>query len=94
MPWMRPKDPPISLGQASILANLSRYDISVHASSWAVNHPSFRYEEVYQFVMNRASPETDLALGAYVWHEPYTQRLLNDLKQAKFPGRIILGGPQ
>jgi hypothetical protein len=29
--WTRPKDPAISLGQASILANLRRHNIPVHS---------------------------------------------------------------
>jgi radical SAM superfamily enzyme YgiQ (UPF0313 family) len=92
--WTRPKDPPLSLGQASILANLDRYKIPVIAKSWAVNQPDFKLNEVHEFVMSHAADDTDLALGAFVWHEPQTQKLLNNLKKNQFPGRIILGGPQ
>lgn len=94
MDWTRPKDPAMSLGQASILANLYRHKISVFPKAWSVNHVSFDYQDVYKFVMANADVKTDLALGAYVWHEPQTQQLLSDLKQNSFPGRIILGGPQ
>lgn len=92
--WTRPKDPAMSLGQASILTNLRRHNIPVIAQSWAFNHPSFNYADVHKFIMNHADETTDFALGAYIWHEPATQALLNDLKRDKFPGRIILGGPQ
>lgn len=92
--WTRPKDPAMSLGQGSILTNLRRHNIPVIAKSWAFNHPSFNYVDVLKFIMNNADETTDFALGAYIWHEPATQALLNDLKRDKFPGRIILGGPQ
>mgnify|MGYP003387918779 CR=1 FL=1 len=39
--WTRPKDPPLSLGHASIFANLIRHKIDVQARSWAVNAPGF-----------------------------------------------------
>lgn len=84
----------MSLGQASILANLHHHKIPVIAKAWAVNQPSFDYKDVHAFVIENADENTDVALGAYVWHEPQTQMLLNDLKQDNFSGRIILGGPQ
>lgn len=92
--WTRIKDPAMSLGQASILANLHHHNIPVISKAWAVNHPSFDYKDVHAFVMANADKNTDVALGAYVWHEPETQMLLKDLKRDYFPGRIILGGPQ
>ena len=92
--WIRPKDPPISLSQASLLANLHHHQIPVLSKAWSVNNPAFRLSDVHEFVMAHADEGTDVALGAYVWHEPYTQQLLSALKRDKFPGRIILGGPQ
>jgi radical SAM superfamily enzyme YgiQ (UPF0313 family) len=92
--WKRKKDPPISLAQNSILANLKRYNINVINKSWAVNDPSFNIDEVYKFVISHATKNTYLALGAYVWHEYHTQKLLHALKQNNFPGKVILGGPQ
>ncbi|GAB4222742.1 MAG: hypothetical protein Tsb005_15540 [Gammaproteobacteria bacterium] len=92
--WTRPKDPPISLGQASILANLRYHKINTINKAWSVNHANFDIKKVERFVMSHATRHTDLALGAYVWHEPSTQSLLNNLRQQNFPGRIILGGPQ
>jgi radical SAM superfamily enzyme YgiQ (UPF0313 family) len=94
MDWTRPKDPPMSLGQASILANLRQYNIDVIAKAWSVNHPSFKYADIYDFIMFNSTNNTDIALGTYIWHEPQTQLLLNDLKKSNFSGRIILGGPQ
>lgn len=92
--WTREKDPPISLGQSSIVANLKRHNIPVIAKSWSVNHSAFDVGEVFSDIMQYADTKTDLALGAFVWHEPETQILLNRLKAEGFPGRIILGGPQ
>lgn len=92
--WSRPKDPPISLGQGSLLANLKQNNIKVKAHSWAVNHSGFIHDEVTSFIMQNADPTTDVALGTFVWNEKAIQYILNDLKRFKFPGRIILGGPQ
>lgn len=92
--WTRPKDPPLSLGQASIVAKLKQENIPVVHKSWAVNDKEFKLEEAFNFVMANADEGVDLAMGAYVWHEPHTQNLLDALKREKFPGRIILGGPQ
>lgn len=92
--WTRPKDPPISLGQASIVAKLNQDNISVVHKAWSVNNNLFNINDVFNFVMDNANDKVDLAMGAYVWHEPHTQTLLNLLKQAQFPGRIIIGGPQ
>ncbi|KAF2077394.1 hypothetical protein CYY_001322 [Polysphondylium violaceum] len=92
--WTRPKDPPMSLGQASLVAKLHQENIPVIDKSWAVNSKQFRVEDAFRFVMAYAGEKVDLAMGAYVWHEPHTQALLAALKRENFPGRIILGGPQ
>lgn len=92
--WTRPKDPPMSLGQASILATLRQHNINVIAKSWSVNHIDFHVKQVCDFAMEHADEHTDFALGAFIWNERYTQQILSTLKANKFPGRIILGGPQ
>ncbi len=94
MDWKRQKDPPISLAQASILANLKRHKIYAINKSWSINDVNFTIDDVYNFVNSNIDENTDIALGSYVWHEPYTQKLLRKLRQNNFPGRIILGGPQ
>lgn len=91
--WWRLKDPP-SLAQCSLLANLNKHNIPTIAKSWGVNTPNFSPRHVTDFIMEHANPYTDVALGAYVWNEKSTQAVLTDLKRMKFPGRIILGGPQ
>lgn len=94
MDWKRKKDPPISLAQLSILVNLKQHNLDVINKSWSVNDKNFDIEEVINFAILLADKNTDLALGAYVWHEHHTQTLLRTLKKNNFPGRIILGGPQ
>lgn len=103
--WTRPKDPPLSLGHASILANLQANRINVIAKSWAVNHSNFQVDDVLNFletytVMSNTNTNitntiaTDIALGVFVWNEIEVQKIIKYLKLKKFPGNIILGGPQ
>lgn len=92
--WTRPKDPLLSLSQASLLANLNHHNIKVFAKTWPVNYPDFKPETVSDYIMQHAHPKTDVGLGVFVWNEKAVQYILKDLKSKKFPGRIILGGPQ
>lgn len=92
--WTRPKDPPLSLGHASILANLKAHNIDVFTKSWAVNHSSFQVDDVFNFLENLAIFHADIAIGAFVWNEQYVRKIIRYLKSRHFPGRIILGGPQ
>lgn len=93
--WTRPKDPPLSLGHASILANLQAHHIDVRAKQWSVNHDCFDSYAVVNFVLS-LSPTTNtyVAFGVFVWNEYYVQKIIQTLKKHKFPGKIILGGPQ
>lgn len=92
--WSRPKDPPISLGHASILTNLKRYNIPAMGKSWAVNTANFSPDKVVSYVMSKADINTDIALGAFVWNERAIQTIITSLKEEGFLGKIILGGPQ
>jgi radical SAM superfamily enzyme YgiQ (UPF0313 family) len=92
--WTRPKDPPISLGHASIWAKLLSHDIKVVSTAWAVNNVDFSPTKVVEAVMSYANEDTDFAIGAFVWNEFAVQAILNQLKKQRFPGRIIIGGPQ
>lgn len=92
--WTRPKDPPMSLGHASILAYLTQHNVRVFEKSWSVNHPSFDVKQVVDFAMTHAATDTDFAIGAYIWNEQAVQTILTTLKQENFPGRLIVGGPQ
>ncbi len=92
--WTRPKDPPFSLGHANILANLQKNNVEVIPRSWPVNHPDFNAREVVDFTMKYADERTDFAVGGFVWNERHLQEILKSLKRARFPGRVIVGGPQ
>lgn len=92
--WGRPKDPPMSLGHASILATLFAYGIDVYPKSWSVNSPEFNEQLVSTFILENATSPVDVAFGAFVWNEFYLQKILSTLKDNHFPGRIVLGGPQ
>jgi hypothetical protein len=92
--WTRPKDPPISLGQASIVAELQRREIDVKPRCWSINSPTFSPHEVFEWVMDQDDGKTDFAIGAYVWNETATQSILGRLHERRFRGRVILGGPQ
>lgn len=90
----RPKDPPLSLGHASILANLLKNKLDVQERSWAVNSEDFKPEQVVSHIMQNAHPDLDVALGGFVWNEHAIQYITQSLHKYKFPGRVILGGPQ
>lgn len=92
--WTRPKDPPLSLGHASIVANLLAHSVDVKERSWSVNRPEFHIDEVLEFIFSSYDANTDVAFGAFVWNESHIQKILKSLKNHKFPGRVILGGPQ
>lgn len=82
--WTRPKDPPLSLGHASILANLLKHKVDVIPRSWAVNQPTFNPQDVVTFIMQHNQADTDVAFGAYVWNEHALQYIMNDLKNIIF----------
>lgn len=93
--WTRPKDPPLSLGHASILANLQAHNIDVKTGSWSVNHTSFNEKVVIDFVLSLSPTiNTYVSFGVFVWNEGYVQKIIKSLKTYNFPGKIILGGPQ
>jgi radical SAM superfamily enzyme YgiQ (UPF0313 family) len=91
--WTRPKDPPLSLGHASILALAKQHKIDVTERSWSVSSESFRAEQVAEHILSFNCASLDVALGVYVWNEAEVRRVL-DLIDKQFRGRIILGGPQ
>jgi radical SAM superfamily enzyme YgiQ (UPF0313 family) len=93
--WFRPKDPPVSLGTASIATNLLKHNIDVKCLPFNVNIPNFSTDEVVQKIFDfKPTKDTLLGVGAYVWNEPFLQDILFKLKAFGFPGATILGGPQ
>lgn len=96
--WTRPKDPPLSLGHASILTNLITNNIDVIEKSWSVNHETFNIDDILHFIESHSvftmKTTTTVAIGVFVWNEQYVQAIIQYLKQHKYRGQIILGGPQ
>lgn len=94
--WTRPKDPPLALGHASILANLWQKNVPVVEKAYAVNKPEFSTDAVVEFILENVKKNInmDLGIGAFVWNENATQTIIQQVRQRGFKGRIILGGPQ
>lgn len=98
--WTRPKDPPLSLGHASVLANLVTKGVNVTSLEYSVNSPSYTWTQVVEDIKKtvesagRSSFHTDVGIGAFIWNETSVQSITKSLKQFGFPGRIIVGGPQ
>ena len=93
--WTRPKDPPLSLGATSIIASLNHNNIPNLHRSWSVNAPDFNPDHVVDWVHKSAhDAHSDFAIGAFVWNERHVQTILTRLKEEKFKGRLIVGGPQ
>ena len=93
--WCRPKDPPISLGAASILTHLKKSKVNVIPLSYNVNNPHFDTEAVVcDIFAQRVDERTLLGIGAFVWNETHLQDILARLGKYHFPGKVLLGGPQ
>ena len=92
--WTNPKDPPLSIGHASIFANLRKNGIDSLGLSWSVNIPGFSPDDVVACIMRHDDDNTDIGLGVFVWNEDATQHIIKSLGQKGFRGNIVLGGPQ
>lgn len=92
--WTRPKDPPFSLGAASIAAQLQAAHLPHRLASFAINAPRFDAESVVEWACADAGGDTCVCLGAFVWAEQELRAVLRGLRAAGFPGTIVLGGPQ
>ena len=93
--WCRPKDPPISLGAASIVSHLRSHNVDVAPLSYNVNYPQFDTDViVHDIFASNPNEHTLLGIGAFIWNETNLQDILSKLHRYKFPGKILLGGPQ
>ena len=104
--WIRSKDPPLSLGHASILANLIKWDINVKSFEYTEETRKETREETREETrvikdiettlrsFGRGLSLTDIGNGAFIWNEASVQNITRFLKGMGFPGRIILGDPQ
>jgi len=84
------KDPPLSLGHASILANLASHQISTIPISKSVIDPHFTIKSLLEEIHSHDDEESDVAFGAFVWNEHFVQTMTKELKNHKFKGKIIL----
>jgi len=100
--WTRPKDPPLSVGQASLVAALRESAVPVEIQSFATNllvEDETAIETCLNNLVERSGNFSDVAIGAYVWNERIVRRLLKKLRRKSGSSssptpRIILGGPQ
>ena len=88
------REPPFSLATASILANMKSMDLNIQAKTWAVNDTNYSYEQVFDDILNKITPSTDIALGVYVWNDKSVADICRSLREKGHNGLIILGGPQ
>ncbi len=96
--WVRARDTDLSLGHASLLAALGRLpDVDSVSVRLPANEPQLTADECVRSIFEQIGEpgvETDVAIGAYVWNEGLLQRVLAEMRQRGYTGRIILGGPQ
>ena len=94
---LRPKDPRMSLGMASIVSNLRRMELPHEAHTFNVGDAAFDAPAAFAPLIDAAfsyGSRTDLIVGAFVWNEPHIHTLLAELRNRRFPGRIGVAGPQ
>lgn len=95
---IRPKDPQLSLGVASILSHLKhkKIEYNVHVYNIAQEtqvHPVARniLDTIWKEYNNS---KYDLTFGGFVWNEPFLKTILEELKKYNYRGRIVMAGPQ
>jgi len=97
---LRPKDPRLSLGAASVVANLIQRQIphSVFSGNVSLEEDiDATVEGICSQILSVGSqkgPKCDVILGTFVWNEPYVSNIVEKLRMSQFPGRIGLAGPQ
>ena len=86
--YIRPKDPVMPLGVASIIANLKKQSIDYQGLFYNVRY-NIDPEQIVDDVMKTSA--SDVLIGAFVWNEPYVQHVMKKVSPYK---RIVIGGPQ
>ena len=86
--YIRPKDPAMPLGVASIIANLKKHSIDHHSLFYNVRYDVDPEQIVADVMKTNAS---DVLIGAFVWNEPYVQHVMKKVSPYK---RVVIGGPQ
>lgn len=97
--WARPKDPPVSLAAASLIAAVrARTGAEVRSLTMTINSaeaaPGDFADRILEQTTGFSSDAVDVAIGVYVWAESFVRELIARLRASGFKGRIILGGPQ
>lgn len=95
---IRPKDPRLSLGVASIISHLNHNKIEYNAHTYNIA------QEVQVYPLARNILDTiwshyndskyDLMFGGFVWNEPFLKTIVKELKYYDYPGGIVIAGPQ
>ena len=98
LPWTRDKDPRLPLGHASILASLRGAGIDSHSVVRPVNSPDFSTDSIVDSVLQSSRGKQGrnlvIAVGAYVWSEPWLQELLPRFRSTFPDALLVVGGPQ
>ena len=92
--WIRPGDPRVGLGCASIASSLRHAGVSVRVVADSVNRRGFRVDTVLRNVIEAidgAGAGVLVGIGAFVWCEREVQFLLRGLGSRR---EIVVGGPQ
>lgn len=92
--WIRPGDPRVGLGCASIASSLRHAGVSVRIVADSVNRRAFRIDTVLRQVLeaiDHAGADVLVGIGAFVWCEREVQFLLRGLGSRR---EIVVGGPQ
>ena len=95
---IRPKDPRLSLGVASIISLLKHKKIEHNAHTYNIAEET----EVNPLARNILDTiwsqyndsKYDLMFGGFVWNEPFLKTILKELKSYRYRGRIVMAGPQ
>lgn len=92
--WIRPGDPRVGLGCASIASSLRHAGVDVRVVADSVNRSGFRVDAVLRNVIeaiDRAGGDVLVGIGSFVWCEREVQFLVRRLSGR---GDIVVGGPQ
>lgn len=95
---IRPKDPPLSLGVASIMSHLKQKKIEYNAHTYNIAEETRVYPLARKILdtiwKSYNHPRYDLMFGGFVWNEPFIKMILKELRGYRYRGRIVMAGPQ
>ncbi|KAJ7365530.1 hypothetical protein OS493_005642 [Desmophyllum pertusum] len=95
---IRGKDPPLSLGVASIISQLKHRKIEFNTHTYNIAEQTQVeplctqiFDIIWRQYNNR---KYDVMFGGFVWNEPFLKKVLKELRKHNFQGRIVMAGPQ